>query len=85
MANGTVGSWLARFYYKQYCQDTAKILGRTFRLISGAILNAKKITLCRVLSHDAKTSSKNVRPSIFSCILAVLFVIRIKLNKQNTF
>ena len=31
-----------------------KILGRTFRLTSGAIVNAKKLTLCWVLSHDAK-------------------------------
>ena len=31
-----------------------KIFGGTFRLISGAIVNAKKLTLCWVLSHDAK-------------------------------
>ena len=31
-----------------------KILGRTFRLTSGAIVNAKKLTLCWVLSHNAK-------------------------------
>ena len=38
--------------------NTAKIqlniLGRTFRLTSGAIVNAKTLRLCWVLNHDAK-------------------------------
>ena len=39
-----------------------KILGRTFRLISGAIVNAKKLTLCWVLSHDAKKRETETEP-----------------------
>ena len=39
-----------------------KILGRTFRLTSGAIVNAKKLTLCWVLSHDAKKRETETEP-----------------------
>ena len=46
--------------------NTAKIqlsiLGRTFRLTSGAIANAKKLTLCWVLSHDAKKRETETEP-----------------------
>ena len=38
-----------------------KIFGRTFRLTSGAIVNAKKLTLCWVLSHDAKKGGNRDR------------------------
>ena len=39
-----------------------KILGRTFRLISGAIVNAKKLTLCWVLSHGAEKRETETEP-----------------------
>ena len=39
-----------------------KILGRTFRLTPGAIVNAKKLTLCWVLSHDAKKRETETEP-----------------------
>ena len=39
-----------------------KIFGRTFRLTSGAIVNAKKLTLCWVLSHDAKKGETETEP-----------------------
>ena len=58
LANGTVGSWLAILL--QAIQ--LKILGQTFRLTSGAIVNAKKLTLCWVLSHDAKKRETETEP-----------------------
>ena len=39
-----------------------KILGRTFRLTSGAIVNAKKLTLCWVLRHDTKQRETETEP-----------------------
>ena len=39
-----------------------KILGRTFRLTSVAIVIAKKVTLCWVLSHDAKEREAETEP-----------------------
>ena len=39
-----------------------KILGRTFRLTSGAIVNAKKLTSCWVLRHDAKKRETETEP-----------------------
>ena len=38
------------------------MLGRTLRLTSGAIVNAKKLTLCWVLSHDAKKRETETEP-----------------------
>ena len=43
-----------------------KILGRTFRLTSGAIVNAKKLTLCWALSHDAKNQIFDVVITFFN-------------------
>ena len=46
--------------------NTAKIqlktLGRTFRLTSGATVNAKTLTLSWVLSHDAKKRETEAEP-----------------------
>ena len=39
-----------------------KILGRTFRLTCGAIVNAKKLTLYWVLSRDAKKRETETEP-----------------------
>ena len=53
-------------YYAVFTNNTAKIqlkiLGRTFRLTSGAIVNAKKLTLCWVLSHDTKKRETETEP-----------------------
>ena len=46
--------------------NTAKIqlqiLGRAFRLTSGAIVSPKKLTLCWVLSNDAKKGETETEP-----------------------
>ena len=39
-----------------------KLLGRTFRLTSGAIVKAKELTLCWVLNHDAKKRETETEP-----------------------
>ena len=39
-----------------------KMFGRAFRLTSGAIVNAKKLTLCWVLSYDAKKRETETEP-----------------------
>ena len=62
MANGTVGSRLAIFITNNTAKIQLKILGRTFRLTSGAIVNAKKLTLCWVLSHDTKKRETETEP-----------------------
>ena len=48
-----------------------KILGRTFRLTSGAIVNAKKFTLSWVLSHDAKERETETEPGEVLVLLAL--------------
>ena len=49
-------SWelVSNFITNNTAKIQLKILGRTFRLTSGAIVNAKKLTLRWVLSHDTK-------------------------------
>ena len=43
-------------------------------------LSALIVTLYWVLSHDAKKRKGQVRPSVFSCILGVLFAIKLLTN-----
>ena len=57
-------SWelVSKFITNDTAKMQLKILGRTFRLTSGAIVNAKKLTLCWILSHDAKTRETETEP-----------------------
>ena len=43
-----------------------KIFGRTFRLTSGAIVNAEKLSLCWVISqsHDPKNRKTETEPEV---------------------
>ena len=49
-------SWelISNFITNNTAKMQLEIFGRTFRLTSGAIVNATKLTLYWVLSHDAK-------------------------------
>ena len=57
-------SWelVSNFITNNTAKIQLKILGRTFRLTSGAIVNAKNLTLCWVLSHDAKKRETETEP-----------------------
>ena len=53
--------WFETNYNNNTAKMQPKILGRTFRLTSGAIVNAKKL-ICWVLSHDAKKKETEREP-----------------------
>ena len=57
-------SWesVSNFITNNTAKIQLKILGRTFRLTSGAIVNAKKLPLCWVSSRNAKKRETEIEP-----------------------
>ena len=63
LKGGTVEQIIAKsFITNNTVKIQLKMHGRTFRLSSDAIVNAKKLTLCWILSHVAKKRETKTKP-----------------------